>query len=48
VIITDGLGNPLDAPLDVTSGVSWAAFANRDLHRAIEPRLIQLLKQHGG
>jgi hypothetical protein len=39
VIVTDGLGNPLDAPLDVTSGVSWAAFANRELQQAIEPLL---------
>jgi hypothetical protein len=45
VIITDGLGRPLDAPLDVTSGVSWAGFANRDLQRAIEPLLIRALKQ---
>ena len=47
VIVTDGMGNPLDGPLDVTSGVSWAAFANRDLQRAIEPLLIRILKQHG-
>ena len=46
VIVTDGMGNPLDAPLDVTSGVSWAAFANRDLQRAIEPLLIQSLSRH--
>ena len=47
VIVTDGLGQPLDAPLDVTSGVSWAAFANRDLQRAIEPLLIAALKDKG-
>jgi fructose-1,6-bisphosphatase/inositol monophosphatase family enzyme len=47
VIVTDGMGNPLDGPLDVTSGISWAAFANRDLQRAIEPLLIRILKQHG-
>ena len=47
VVVTDGLGNPLDAPFDVTSGVSWAAFANRDLQRAIEPLLIAALKHKG-
>jgi len=45
VIVTDGLGNALDAPLDVTSGVSWAAFANRDLQRAIEPLLMGCLNR---
>jgi fructose-1,6-bisphosphatase/inositol monophosphatase family enzyme len=47
VIVTDGLGNPLDAPLDVTSGVSWAAFANRELQQAIEPLLIAALRHKG-
>ena len=47
VIVPEGLGQPLDAPLDVTSGVAWAAFANRDLQRAIEPLLIAALKDKG-
>jgi hypothetical protein len=37
VILTDGLGAPLDGPLDVTTGLSWAAYANDALRRKIEP-----------
>jgi fructose-1,6-bisphosphatase/inositol monophosphatase family enzyme len=47
VILTDGLGHPLDGPFDVTTGLSWAAFANEDLHRAIQPVLIDFFKRHG-
>jgi hypothetical protein len=44
VILTDGLGHPLDGPLDVTTGISWAAFANPKLHSAIEPILTKYLR----
>jgi hypothetical protein len=37
VIVTDGQGGELDGPLDVTTGLSWAAYANDALHRQIEP-----------
>jgi hypothetical protein len=37
VILTNGLGQPLDGPLDVTTGLSWAGFANRALHDRIQP-----------
>jgi hypothetical protein len=37
VIITNGRGQPLDGPLDVTTGLSWAGFANAKLHATIEP-----------
>ncbi|HYO11347.1 MAG TPA: hypothetical protein VER17_20450 [Tepidisphaeraceae bacterium] len=47
VVITDGLGNPLDGPLDVTSGISWAGYANQDLQRAIEPVLTKFLRGRG-
>lgn len=43
VIITDGLGRPLDGPLDTTTGLSWAGFANPTLRRTIEPLLIAFL-----
>jgi fructose-1,6-bisphosphatase/inositol monophosphatase family enzyme len=43
VILTDGLGGPLDGPLDVTTGISWAAFANPKLRAAIEPLLTTYL-----
>jgi hypothetical protein len=44
IILTDGLGNPLDGPLDVTTGISWAAFANAELKKAIEPVLTGFLE----
>jgi fructose-1,6-bisphosphatase/inositol monophosphatase family enzyme len=47
VVLTDGLGRPLDGPLDVTSGVSWAAYANPDLQLAIEPLLTAYLRELG-
>jgi fructose-1,6-bisphosphatase/inositol monophosphatase family enzyme len=46
VILTDGLGKPLDGPLDVTSGLSWAGFANRNLHDAIQPLLLEFFSDH--
>jgi hypothetical protein len=47
IVITDGLGNPLDGPLDVTTGLSWAGYANPDLQRAIEPLLTSYLRELG-
>lgn len=37
VILTDGLGNPLDGPLDCTTSLSWAGYANATLRDLIEP-----------
>jgi len=48
VVLTDGLGRPLDGPLDVTSGISWAGYANSRLQRLIEPILTGYLKGLGG
>jgi hypothetical protein len=45
VILTDGLGKPLDGPLDVTTGISWAAFANETLRKSIEPILTRFLTE---
>src|SRR5436305_499187 len=39
VILTDGLGRPLDGPLDVTTGLSWVGYANATLRSRIEPHL---------
>jgi hypothetical protein len=47
VILTDGLGNPLDAPLDCVSNVSWAGFANATLHEKIEPWFLAFFRQWG-
>ena len=44
VFITDARGNPLNAPLDCTSGVSWAGFANAALRAQIEPMLTSFIE----
>ncbi|HEX8523395.1 MAG TPA: hypothetical protein VF669_14165 [Tepidisphaeraceae bacterium] len=46
IILTDGLGKALDGPLDTTTGLSWAGFANRALHDNIQPLLTRFLKTH--
>jgi len=43
VILTDDQGRPLDGPLDVTTGISWAGFANRELKNSIEPLINEFL-----
>lgn len=43
VILTNGLGLPLDGPLDTTTGLSWAAYANARLQSRIEPLLAEFL-----
>src|SRR5688500_3199588 len=45
--LTDGVGEPLDGPLDVTTGISWAGFANRELRDVIEPLLTSYLQKLG-
>lgn len=45
VILTDGRGHPLDGPLDVTTGISWAGFANEQLRGRIEPIVIEFLNR---
>ncbi len=45
VIITDGRGQPLDGPMDVTTGLSWAAFANDALRRKLEPLIMDFLRR---
>lgn len=47
VIITDGLGRPLDGPLDVTTGMAWAGYANAALRKSIEPLLTGFLRERG-
>jgi fructose-1,6-bisphosphatase/inositol monophosphatase family enzyme len=46
-IITDGLGQPLDVPLDTCTGVSWAGYANASLRKSIEPLLTAFLRERG-
>lgn len=45
--ITNALGSPLNAPLNVDADVSWAAFANAGIRRLIEPLLAQSLQSRG-
>ncbi len=46
VIITDGRGQLLNAPLDTTSDVSWIGYANTDIRAEVEPVLMKLLAKH--
>jgi hypothetical protein len=43
VAITDQHGQPLDGPLDTTTGLSWAGYANAALRQKIEPLLLEFL-----
>jgi hypothetical protein len=47
VVVTDAWGHPLDCPLDTSSDVSWAGYANPQLRALIEPVLHSLLRQLG-
>jgi fructose-1,6-bisphosphatase/inositol monophosphatase family enzyme len=47
VVVTDGLGRPLDGPLDTTTGMAWAMYANEGLRRTIEPLLTAFLAERG-
>ncbi len=37
VLVTDSTGQPLDGPMDTTTGLSWIGYANPALKRQIEP-----------
>jgi hypothetical protein len=48
VIITDaGTGLPLDGPLDCTTPLAWAGYANPTLRLRIEPLLRTFLQELG-
>ncbi len=47
VVITDGFGKPLNAPLDVETGVHWCGYANEALRRQIQPVINEWLAEHG-
>ena len=47
VILTDGLGRPLDGPFDVTTGLGWAGFANPKLYERIQPLIIEFFRVWG-
>jgi hypothetical protein len=43
VVISDEKGKPLDGPLDTTTGLSWAAYANASLRTRMEPLVLEFL-----
>lgn len=47
VIVTNGYGQPLDAPLVTTTDVSWIGYANQTIRAEIEPILLRLLRKYG-
>ena len=47
VEVTDGLGRELDGPMDVTTGLSWAGFANGGIRRAVEPVMLEFFRGRG-
>ena len=47
VIVTDGLGRRLDGPLDTTTSLAWAIYANKTLQGKIEPLLTRFLAGRG-
>jgi hypothetical protein len=47
VIVTDGRGRPLDAPLSTTADVSWVGYANQAIRAEVEPVLLSLLEKYG-
>lgn len=48
VILTDGFGNPLASPLDVTTPVHWCGYANEELRGRIAPVIKEWLHEKGG
>jgi hypothetical protein len=47
VILTDGVGGPIDAPFDVESDVSWVGYANASVRERVEPALAGALRRRG-
>jgi len=47
VIITDGYGEQLTAPLNAFTDLSWIGYANSYIQAQVQPLLAKLLKQHG-
>lgn len=47
VILTDGFGRPLDAPLDVHHGVHWCGYCNPAIRDQVQPVLNEWLAEQG-
>jgi hypothetical protein len=48
VILTDAAGQPLDGPLDTTTGLNWIGYANPALRGRIEPALLGFFRGERG
>jgi fructose-1,6-bisphosphatase/inositol monophosphatase family enzyme len=46
IIITDGAGAELEAPLDLTSEINWVGYANKYIEQEVKPILLALLKKY--
>jgi len=46
-VVTDADGQELDAPLDTSTNLSFAAYANSGLAEKVQPVLSELLRKHG-
>ena len=47
-VVCDPFGGPLDAPLDVTTNVSFACYANQELAKALIPIVREEVQRHLG
>jgi len=47
VLVTDALGRPLNAPLNLEADVAWAGYANEQIRRQVEPLLQLALRRRG-
>lgn len=46
LVLTALDGSPLVFPLDLSTGIGWAGYANEELRRQIAPHLRELLREH--
>ena len=47
VIVTNPVGDPVNAPLDLTTDMAWVGYANEALRASIEPVLQAALRRRG-
>jgi hypothetical protein len=47
VVLTNERGEPLNGPLDTTTGLNWIGYANQTLRRKIEPIVLGFLRDRG-
>lgn len=47
IVVTTASGDPLTAPLDVTTPMNWVGYANRQLHDQVAPVLQAVLQERG-